>query len=258
MRSALHAHMWPGMVMKPKPGAKFPRALSSGDESDFSVEYELLDEERGRAQSPERIGTASEAVRRESGDGESGESQPGAGANERGAGNEGESRDGRSRAGGENGTEGEGPAKAEQSRRTGSDASTIEGPSQTEERSAKDASNGKEAARQESDGEPASGSRPNPSGQHPAETTDPVQSEAGTKGVDGNGPLRLDEVAAMREVEHEGDAEFAEMEQIMHQMASVRDRLSGLPDGARREEAARYAMRLMSMFGDEESDGEAA
>lgn len=263
LRSALHAHMWPGMVMKPKPGARPPRALSSGDESDFSIEYELLEEDRGRGGlSPERNAGASEPVQLEVRAGGVGEAALEAGVSGGDMNCEGK------------GQEGPGQSQEERERDAGAEAEPTKKGAGAGASSAADVTtterNGAGTVRsvpgRDSDGVPAEDPRPQPSGQQSVGAVGPVPSEERTKSLvpskertkssEGNGSLHLDEAAAMREVEHEGDSDFAEMERIMHQMTSVRDRVSGLPDGARREEAARYAMRLMEMFGGEESEGE--
>jgi hypothetical protein len=307
VRSALHAHMWPGMVMKPKTGVKPPRTLSSGDESDFSIEYELLeDDAAGRGVLQERAGGLLETKQ-----GEGGVDVVPGGMEERALAGGGDNRDvnkgsnegegGRSREG-ETGTEeSEGGVREEQTDREcqegsghsreakGGDAgrtATGAGPSperhagktdglNTNERQADAKPLGKEGHRETSEGATGSTSLSNRLGQRPE---DPIRSEGldglcdglpkgpnrdgppvgGSEGLDGDGPLVLDEATAMREVEHEGGpSEYAEMERMMQEMASVRDRLSGLPDVARREEAARYAMRLMQMFGGDDSDVEA-
>ncbi|GAQ82530.1 hypothetical protein KFL_001140180 [Klebsormidium nitens] len=232
LRSALHAHMWPSMVMKPKPGARPPRALSSGDESDFSTEYELLEEDGGRGGlSPERNAGASEPVRVD----------VCAGGVEKA----------RRKRGGVAGIRDARPRNRKVKVRV--------------RRAGKKSPGRKQSQRKRKRGSARlllrlrlrpSGAMPERLSVDSAGPVNPVPSEERAKDLNGNASLHLDEAAAMREVEHEGDSDFAEMERIMHQMSSVRDRLSGLPDGARREEAARYAMRLMQMFGGE-SDGEA-
>eukprot|EP00897_Mesotaenium_endlicherianum_P006071 jgi/Mesen1/5492/ME000276S04621 len=51
--------------------------------------------------------------------------------------------------------------------------------------------------------------------------------------------------------------DFDELEKVMAEMASMRNNLSGMPDGARRELAAKAAMRMARLFGEmDESDDE--
>jgi hypothetical protein len=303
VRSALHAHMWPGMVMKPKTGVKPPRTLSSGDESDFSIEYELLeDDTAGRGVLQERAGGLLETKQGDDGvdvvPGEVEERALGGGGDGRdvkNGSNEGEGARTREGGMGSEGSEGgvrtdrEGQEGSGHSREAkGGDAertATGAGPSparhagkadglNTNEHQADAKSLGKEGHREALEGATGSTSLSDLSGQR---LVDPIRLEGldglcdglpkgpnrdgpsvgASNGLDGDGPLLLDEATAMREVEHEGGpSEYAEMERIMQEMASVRDRLSGLPDVARREEAARYAMRLMQMFGGDDSDVE--
>ncbi|XP_024545187.1 uncharacterized protein LOC9644396 [Selaginella moellendorffii] len=191
IRGALSAHMWPGMVMKPTPSKATSEAQactqgdpSSDEESDFTIEYELL----SSVSDDEAFAAESESHHRED---------------------------------------------------QATDSSVLEAASVT----------GQEAT--------ADASEEHAGGVSGASETTLAGDDGGAHG-DGEEEVGHNNGHEASQVRSSGNGSEAyrmdEFEQLMQEMAGMRENLSMMPDAQRREIASQIAMRMASMFMDDDDD----